>query len=278
MSASSTQSKSKKSSTKSTTTPQSTKTAPKANALPSASPPATASAKTAAHITPATGASPAPATTGVTSTPTPIDTLAAKAIAALDALEPTLNLDIVIPPNDQAQMRTLKRVTNAAIDLAAQIVKADPQRFSDFAGLPAAADYVDAMTGLYQRAALFATHVENSLQNQRAPAATQTLALYAVVKGLGRLVDNQTMRELTPQLKAALVPPRRNPKPKETATQKAVKRAARSQQKKLQKATQVLAAAGVTPPPTAPPTGTSPATPAVSGVAPATSNGAAVSH
>ena len=186
-----------------------------------------------------------------------------------------------------------KRVSNAAIDLAAQIVNTDPQRFSDFAGLPAAADYVEAMTGVYQRAALFATHVENGLQNQRAPAATQTLALYAVVKGFGRLVDNEAMRELIPQLKAALVPPRKNPKPKVTVTQKAVKRAAKSQQKKVQKATLLLAAAGVTPPPTAPPAGTSPATPAVSGtattsngvapatsngVAPATSNGAAVSH
>jgi len=42
-------------------------------------------------------------------------TLADQAIAALDALEQTLGLNIVIPPNDKAQMDVMNRVPDTAI-------------------------------------------------------------------------------------------------------------------------------------------------------------------
>ena len=110
--------------------------------------------------------------------------------------------------------------------------------------------------------------MQKSIQNQRAPAAQQALALYAVVKGLGRLVDNETMREKVLELKAELASKPRNPKPKVTKTQKAVNRAAKSTAEKVRKAKAVVAAnspvASSAPPPEEhpAPNGVAPITPA----------------
>jgi hypothetical protein len=191
----------------------------------------------------------------------------AQATAQLDAIESGLALDIVVPPNDKAQIGALKRVTDAAIALAAQIVESDPARFPDFADLPAEAEHLAAMGPLVARSASFAAHVEKDLSNRRTPAAQKTLALYAVVKSLGRIVDNETMREKVAELKTELAPKRKNPKPKQTKEERQAKRAAKAQTKRVAKAMKVLAEAGA---PIAPAPPASPAPPA-----PVATNGAA---
>jgi hypothetical protein len=170
-------------------------------------------------------------------------------------------------------------VSIAALNLASEIVSAAPGRFPDFAGLPAAAAYVETMAPVAARAAELATHIENSVLNQRIPAATMTLALYAVVKSLGRITENETMREKIAELKAALVPKRKNPKPKETKGAKTVKRVAKSVSKRVAKALQTLAAAGITVPgapstPPAPAASPAPETGASSASAAPAANGA----
>jgi hypothetical protein len=197
---------------------------------------------------------------------TPSNTIATNAIAQLDALEASLGLDIVVPPNDKAQIRALNRVSDTALGLASDIVSSDPSRFAFFSAIPTAVNHVKTMTPVAARAAELGVHLQKSVQNARTPAAQQTLALYAVVKGLGRITDNETMREKVPQLKAELVPKRKDPKPKETKAEKAAKKASKSQGKRLQKAMAVIAAAGgsvsTTTPPVATPAAPSGAPPA----------------
>jgi len=197
-------------------------------------------------------------------------------IAALDALEASLNLDIVIAPNSKHQIGALNRVTDTAIGLASDIVSAAPARFPDFADLPAAASYVQSMGQIASRATELATHVQKSVTNQRAPAATKTLALYAVVKGLGRITNNETMREKIPLLKAEVAPKHANPKPKESKGEKAVKKMSKAAAKRLLKAQAIVAAAGMplTPAVVAAPATTTPSA-SPSGSAPASSTGLA---
>jgi hypothetical protein len=257
---------------KSSTSSKSTHPTP--SAAPAA-PELTPAASAAPSATPATGSR------SGSSSSTPIDPTAAQAIAKLDALEASLDLDIVVPPNDKAQMRALSRVSDKALALAADIVSSDPSRFADFSAISPAVQHVETMVPVGARVAQLATHVQKSIQNKRTPAAQQTLALYAVVKGLGRITGNETMREKVPQLKAELAPKRTNPKPKVTKMEKAAKRLSTSRQKKLAKAMAVLADLGVTPPaatPAAPATPSAPpAQPQAAPVAPATPTSAAPS-
>ena len=199
----------------------------------------------------------------------------AKFIAQLDAFESALNLDIVVRPNDKYQIRALKRVSDKALSLATDIVNAAPDSFTDFAELPAEAAYAMQMAPLSARVALLAAHVEKSVLNQRTPAANATLALYAVAKNLGRLVTNETMREKVLELKAEVAPKHKNPKPKLTKGQKAVKKAATSHAKKVSRALKVLTDAGVT---ASAPSPATPPTPAATPAAPAASNGIATTN
>jgi len=223
--------------------------APEASAAPAPAPVSASAASVSGavgSVTPSVaGAAPAAPASGSASPPTPISTLASQAIAQLAAIESMLNLDIVVAPNDKNQAKALLRITDAAIGLASDIVSAAPARFPDFADLPSSASYVEAIGLVAARAAELATHIQKSVQNQRTPAATKTLALYAVVKGLGRITENETMREKVSALKAEVVPKRKNPKPKETVGEKAAKNVAKSTSKKVAKAIQVLNAAGM---------------------------------
>jgi len=191
----------------------------------------------------------APDPVSTNSPPSPsIDALSKKALAQLEATEAMLQLDIVIPPNDKYQLAATKRVSDTAIGLASDIVSAAPERFPDFADLPSAASYVKIVGQVASRASELATHLQKSVLNQRAPAATKTLALYGVVRSLGRIEGNETMREKVAALKAEIAPKRTNPKPKVTKEQKAAKRSAAASAKRLAKAMKVIATAGASAP------------------------------
>jgi hypothetical protein len=242
--------------------PKTTKSTAEAHVSPA--PANEVSSTTAAAVTPASATSAAPVTSAAPKQASN-SSIAAKAIAQLDAIEASLNLDIVIAPNDKKQIGALNRVSSTAIGLASDIVSENPGRFPDFADLPAAASYVETIGQVASRAQELATHVQKSVTNQRVPAATKTLALYAVVKGLGRITDNETMREKVSALKDEVAPKRHAPKPKETKGEKAVKRVAKANAKKVAKAVNVLTTAGVLPTAAAPTTAAS-VPPATSGI------------
>jgi hypothetical protein len=238
----------------------------------SAAPEATTATTTSTEIAATAGASGTPATPATV--PKSLGTIVAQAIAQIDALEANLGLDIVVPPNDKDQNRALNRVSDTALGLASDIVSSAPERFPDFSGIAAGAAYAETMQPLAARIATLGTHVQNSIQNQRGPAAQQTLALYTVVKGLGRIVSNETMREKVPQLKVEIAPKHKVPKPKQTKSEKAVKVAAKNKGKRINKALATLAAEGVTIPAVNPPTTVTSGTPAPQ-IAPAVAAGAA---
>jgi hypothetical protein len=202
-------------------------------------PPATPES-TLAPATPA--ATPPPA--AVPESSASIRSLAVEAIAQLDALEAKLNLDVVVRPNDKHQIRALKRVSDDALSLASTIAASSPSTLEAFSGIASAREYVGAMTPLANRVATLLTHLQKSIQNQRTPAAQKTLALYAVVKGLGRIETNETMRETVPLLRAEVVPKHKNPRVKMTKEQKAAKKLARSTADRVAKATAVPTADG----------------------------------
>jgi hypothetical protein len=207
--------------------------------------------------------------------PKSIRLTAAEAIAQLDALEAKLGLDIVISPNDKHQNRALNRVSDTALGLAADIVGAAPARFPDFSAIAPGASYVQEMAPLAARLGELAGHVQKSIQNQRAPASQQTLALYSVVKGLGRIVDNETMREKVTKLKAEIAIKPKAPKPKVTRAEKVARTAAKRLQARLDKAAGLLIAHGRPVPGTPSPVSVPPADKQVALVAPAaTASGA----
>lgn len=205
-----------------------------------------AEASASATANPAETAAQPAAPSAAQSPPVPPDAaMIAKFMIELDAIETALDLDIVVRPNDKYQIRALKRVPDKALGLAAGIVSEAPERFLDFASLPATADYVALLAPLAARVAMLATHIEKAIQNQRTPAANMTLALYAVVKNLGRLVGNETMREKVAELKGEVAPKRKNPKPKVTNEQRTAKRAAASHARRVTKAIKLLSDAGL---------------------------------
>ncbi len=183
---------------------------------------------------------------------TSIPSIATVAMKELDALESKLTLDIVVRPNDKNQIRALARVSPAALRLAADIVNAAPERFPDFTGIDEGAAYVEAMLPLADRARALATHLEKSIRNHRAPASQQALALYAVVKGLGRIVDNEAMREKVLLLKAEVAPKPKNPRPKVTKEQKVLKKAVQKRDERVAKAAKFLVDNGVPVPASSP--------------------------
>jgi hypothetical protein len=178
--------------------------------------------------------------------PSSIGALADATIASLDALESSLALDFVVNPNDAKEMRALSRVSPAAMALAAEVVAEDPQRFVDFdaTALGGVNDYLDAMARVLARVEAFESHVVKSRQNHRYGAALQTLALYATLKGLGRIAGNEALREKANALAAEL---NKKPRPKQTVEEKQAKKIARSRAKRYAKA---LAKAAANAPPT----------------------------
>jgi hypothetical protein len=202
----------------------------------------THSKKSVRHSTSVTETEATPAPADAPSSTEALSAVVEKGIQALDDLEASLNLNIVVRPNDKAQMRALARVSNAALGLASGIVTAAPTRFPDFAGLPSQANYVETMTPFATRLGEFTSHVRNSILNEQAPAATQTLVLYGVVKGLGRMVDNQTMRDKVELLKAEVAPKRADAPPKQTKAKRSANAAAKRLADRVAKAKAFLAA------------------------------------
>ena len=202
----------------------------------------------ASHVSQSTSATAEPETTSspVTKSASPpinpgLVALAASVLQSFDTLEASLDLNIVVRPNDKAQMHAMNRVSLAALGVASDIVRSDPARFPDFSGLPASAEYVQTMTPVAARLRAFADHLDNSILNQQSPAAQQALVLYSVVKGLARIDSNQTMRDKIAELKAELVPKRSDAKPKLTKGDKAARQSAQRLAARLTKAKQFLA-------------------------------------
>lgn len=166
-----------------------------------------------------------------------LSSTALMAMKELDALESKLDLDIVVRPNDKNQMRAATRVSSSALRMAADIVGAAPDRFPEFIGIADDAAYVETMLPLANRALALANHIQKSIQNRQAPASEKTLALYAVVKGLGRIADNETMREKVELLKAEVAP---HSRAKMTKAEKVVKLAAKRRAERILKAKQFL--------------------------------------
>ena len=94
----------------------------------------------------AAGTSATPATV-----PKSLDTTVAQAMAQLDALEASLGLNIVVPPNDKDQNRALNRISDTALGLASEIVSSAPARFPDFSGIAPGAAYAGTMQPLADR-------------------------------------------------------------------------------------------------------------------------------
>jgi hypothetical protein len=183
---------------------------------------------------------------GPAPTPTPLDSLLANVLTQLDAIEASLDLDIVVRPNDVHQMRAVARVTDTALLLASDVVSSAPDQFPQFAGLPAATNYVRSMGKLALRASELAAHVQKSVSNQRTPAAIQTLTLYGVVKSLGRIPNSEAMREKVAALKSEVAPKRHLKKPRVTKGEKVARRVAAAKAKKLEKARLLLASEDTT--------------------------------
>ena len=102
---------------------------------------------------------------GHSSATSSLDSLAIMAMKQIDDIESKLDLDIVVPPNDKNQMRAVRRISPAALRLAADIVGAAPERFPEFVGFAEAAAYVETMLPLADRALALANHIQKSIQS-----------------------------------------------------------------------------------------------------------------
>jgi hypothetical protein len=170
-----------------------------------------------------------------------VDPQIAAILTQIDALEASLHLDIVVHPNDKQQIAALARVSDAALSMAANVVAGMPSLGPQFGELPGASEYVQKMAPLVQRVTDFAAHLQKDIRNRRTPAALEALTLYAFLKSLARLPENETIREKVATLQAELAPKRKNPKPRVTKAQKVARSAAKRQAAKVAKAKELLA-------------------------------------
>lgn len=132
--------------------------------------------------------------------------VASKAAVSLGSLANTLPLDDSMSPEDVKASRGSTRVPNSLILLAAQVVASDPTRFPDIDPEQAreAVAYETALGPIGQDALVLATRIQKSIQKKRGAAASQTLATYAILKGLARVPGNEASSGHLKQMKEVL--------------------------------------------------------------------------
>lgn len=143
-----------------------------------------------------------------------LKTAAESAIQKLVKVESSLPIDHALPPNDVFQIRSSKRVSTTALVIAADIVRGDPKRFPDLdpAVMEDAAVYDNSLTGVAIQARQLADHLDKSMMKRRWPAAQQAMVLYDMLKSLGRIPANETIREKVKLLKQEMGVTRRTKK------------------------------------------------------------------
>lgn len=154
------------------------------------------------------------------------------AVSSLQRLESSLDLDCAMLPDERKRLQGLGTVPAKAIAIAGNIAKQNPERFMDFdvQEMSGAVEFENEMAPLADQARAFADHLEQAIQKRRAPAASSTLALYAIVKGLGRVRANQAFRDHAANLHVLLKRRRKAPQKNKDANANAAAPAGASAQ------------------------------------------------
>jgi hypothetical protein len=213
----------------------------------------------------------------VATPPDDVTTQAAKAVAALLALSNTLPIDDAIPPKDLAAAKVTNRVPLKAMQIAAEILTANPGQYPQFDAAEATSSvaYEQAMQPVADNALALSQRITKSILKKRSTNAVQTLALYGTLKSVARLPASESTRGQVKQLTKLFTT---NKRPRaEKVTQKELGEVAKGMKKtkvanvKAAKAAvanaaaaEAATAAGIVPPGTA-----SPVSPSVAPAAPA---------
>jgi hypothetical protein len=177
-------------------------------------------------------------------TPDDFETLAAEALAALQAIGKTIPLDDV-SAQDALASRAANRCPTPAIAIAATVVEQTPARFTDFSAeaMRSAIAYEQAMAPLAVQMNLLSQRITRTLQKRRGDAATQTLVLYQSLKVLARLSPAEPTRTQEREIASLLI---KNRKPRATTVTKKEVKASATGLRKVKRARAKAAQAAVT--------------------------------
>ncbi len=122
-------------------------------------------------------------------------TLANDALVALKHIASGIPLEDV-SPEDAMSARSGNSVPDEAMTIAISVLEANPKRFPDFdpKAIRSAVQYEQAMSPLGTQVTLLGQQITKNVQKQRGDAATQTLALYQMLKGLSRMSLSEATR------------------------------------------------------------------------------------
>jgi hypothetical protein len=145
-----------------------------------------------------------------TTKPTPdsilahLKTVAAEAQAQLTAIEKSLALRAAFTAKEKQRVLPLLRITPEAMNVAADLVRRQPAVFGslDTTAMQTAAEYELVMAPLRFQLEHLAAAVHESIIAAKAPAAAQTLDVYAVAKPLARLKQGASMLPQIAMLKS----------------------------------------------------------------------------
>jgi hypothetical protein len=127
-----------------------------------------------------------------TATPLDLTSAAAHVATLLDQISNALPFDDPSAKDAQAAI-VANRVPPAAITIAAKILEANPQRFPDLdpTVTRSALAYDQALSPLVLQLAQLQQRTAKTVLHRRGQGATQTLALYQILKGLSRVSMNK---------------------------------------------------------------------------------------
>ncbi len=170
-----------------------------------------------------------PAAPPVKAKPATVTDAAKSAVSLITEAQNALPLETDLTGKTRASALRLQLLPASAIAESARILEAEGHRFPSFDATLArdAADFEAAMTEVVSGATALIGKAKVAILQHRAPAAEQTLALYAVLKGASR--TDASLVEPTKRLEP-LVNTRKNPhqtkKQQEEAKAKAAQAAA----------------------------------------------------
>jgi hypothetical protein len=136
----------------------------------------------------------------------PVGAQAASALTALRVIATNLPLDDSLTPTALKHARATNRVPLDVMVIASNILQADQARFGDFDAneARAAVEYEQAMLPVAREARALADSIDRSVMKRRSAAATQSLALYATLKGVARIPANEKTRSHVKEMRALL--------------------------------------------------------------------------
>jgi hypothetical protein len=121
--------------------------------------------------------------------------IAVNPVAVIDELEASLGLDETPLPQEFKRAVPGRTIPVEAIKLATSVIEQNPSRFGEFDShsMHEAIRFDDEMVPIARRARALADRLDQAIIMKRNKPAEDTLVIYAMMKGIGRMRGNQAV-------------------------------------------------------------------------------------